>query len=88
MLCFQDGRFSELAKAMEQSGFVDRLRTSQQPCTILAPSDEAFQKIPQSRLERIMSDEHAREGIQKFKNGVFWDVTMCGSCKSRRFRGT
>jgi hypothetical protein len=22
------------------------------------------------------------------KNGVFWDVTPCGSCKSRRFRGT
>jgi hypothetical protein len=23
-----------------------------------------------------------------FKNGVFWDVTPCGSCKNRRFRGT
>jgi hypothetical protein len=22
------------------------------------------------------------------KNGVFWDVTPCGSCKSRRFGGT
>jgi hypothetical protein len=22
------------------------------------------------------------------KNGVFWDVTPCGSCKNRRFRGT
>jgi hypothetical protein len=22
------------------------------------------------------------------KNGVFWDVTMCGSCKNRRFGGT
>jgi hypothetical protein len=21
-------------------------------------------------------------------NGVFWDVTSCGSCKNRRFRGT
>jgi uncharacterized surface protein with fasciclin (FAS1) repeats len=60
---FQDGRFSELAKAMEQSGFVATLRNSQQPCTILAPSDEAFQKIPQSRLEKIMNDKHAREGM-------------------------
>jgi uncharacterized surface protein with fasciclin (FAS1) repeats len=66
VLCFQDGRFSELAKAMEKSGFVDRLRNSQQPCTILAPSDEAFQKIPQSRLEKIMKDKHAREGIYQF----------------------
>ncbi|PNF16145.1 hypothetical protein B7P43_G03285 [Cryptotermes secundus] len=62
-LVVQDGRFSELAKAMEQSGFVDRLRNSQQPCTILAPSDEAFQKIPQSRLEKIMNDKYAREAL-------------------------
>ncbi|GFG32470.1 hypothetical protein Cfor_04311 [Coptotermes formosanus] len=62
-LVLQDGRFSELAKAMEQSGFVTRLRNSQQPCTILAPSDEAFQKIPQSRLERILNDKHAREAL-------------------------
>jgi uncharacterized surface protein with fasciclin (FAS1) repeats len=62
VLYFQDGRFSELAKAMQQSGFVNRLHDLQQPCTILAPSDEAFQKIPQSRLDRILKDKHAREG--------------------------
>jgi hypothetical protein len=22
------------------------------------------------------------------QNGVFWDVTPCGSCKNRRFGGT
>jgi hypothetical protein len=22
------------------------------------------------------------------KNGVFWDVTLCGNCKNRRFGGT
>jgi hypothetical protein len=22
------------------------------------------------------------------KNGVFWDVALCGSCKKRRFGGT
>jgi hypothetical protein len=22
------------------------------------------------------------------KNGIFWDVTPCGSCKNRRFGGT
>jgi hypothetical protein len=25
---------------------------------------------------------------QMVKNGVFWDVTPCGSCKNRRFVGT
>jgi hypothetical protein len=24
----------------------------------------------------------------KLKNGVFWDVTSCDSCKSQRFGGT
>jgi hypothetical protein len=24
----------------------------------------------------------------RLKNGVFWDVTPCGSCKNRRFGGT
>jgi hypothetical protein len=22
------------------------------------------------------------------KNGVFWNITLCGSCKNRRFGGT
>jgi hypothetical protein len=25
---------------------------------------------------------------QSLKNGVFWDVMSCGSCKNRRFGGT
>jgi hypothetical protein len=28
------------------------------------------------------------ETLNTTKNGVFWDVTPCGSCKNRRFRGT
>jgi hypothetical protein len=39
---------------------------------------------------------HTRSGYVKIdaketvtmKNGVFWDVTPCGSCKNRRFGGT
>jgi hypothetical protein len=26
--------------------------------------------------------------ISTLENGVFWDVTSCGSCKNRRFGGT
>jgi hypothetical protein len=26
--------------------------------------------------------------ISVYENDVFWDVTQCGSCKSRRFGGT
>ncbi|XP_066999804.1 transforming growth factor-beta-induced protein ig-h3 [Anabrus simplex] len=62
-LIMQDGRFTELAKAIEQSGFVSKLRQTHQPCTILAPSDEAFQKIPSSRMQRILADKKAREAL-------------------------
>jgi hypothetical protein len=26
--------------------------------------------------------------VVTMKNAVFWDVTLCGSCKNGRFRGT
>jgi hypothetical protein len=26
--------------------------------------------------------------MKNVKNGVFWDVTLCGSCKNRGFEGT
>jgi hypothetical protein len=40
--------------------------------------------------------QHKRMSLARFevftavtmKNGVFWDVTSCGSCKNRRFGGT
>jgi hypothetical protein len=32
-------------------------------------------------------DSVSRNG-RTLKNGVFWDVTPCGSCKNRRFGGT
>jgi len=56
-----DGRFSVLARAMEESAFFNKLRAAgSAPITILAPSDEAFQKIPSSRLEAILKDKEAR----------------------------
>lgn len=56
-----DGRFSVLAKAMEEAAFFNKLRSAgNQAISILAPSDEAFQKIPASRLDAIMKDKEAR----------------------------
>jgi hypothetical protein len=31
---------------------------------------------------------HKDHEILSMNNGVFWDVTPCGSCKNRRFGGT
>jgi hypothetical protein len=48
---------------MEESAFFNKLRSAGNAAiTILAPSDEAFQKIPASRLDAIMKDKEARLG--------------------------
>jgi hypothetical protein len=39
----------------------------------------------------ILSYNHTRFEVfmaMTMKNGVSWDVTLCGSYKNRRFRGT
>jgi hypothetical protein len=44
----------------------------------------------------VMEDNEGLQNYVRFevfmavtmKNGVFWDVTPCGSCKNRRFGGT
>lgn len=53
---------------MEESAFFNKLRSAGNAAiTILAPSDEAFQKIPASRLDAIMKDKEARLGIHLFQ---------------------
>jgi hypothetical protein len=47
-------------------------------------------------LTSPVTQEHETSRVSVFcrvinynpKNGVFWDVTPCGSCKNRRFGGT
>lgn len=52
---------------MEESAFYNKLRSAGNAAiTILAPSDEAFQKIPASRLDSIMKDKEARLGNENF----------------------
>ncbi|XP_059489613.1 transforming growth factor-beta-induced protein ig-h3 [Neocloeon triangulifer] len=58
-----DGRFSELAKALEGTKCKKRLENSQQSYTILAPSDEAFQKLSQGKLERLLSNPEIKEAL-------------------------
>jgi hypothetical protein len=47
-------------------------------------------------VEAVLPEAQTRRYYVRFevftavtmKNGVFWDVTPCGSCKDRRFGGT
>jgi hypothetical protein len=45
------------------------------------------------KFNSFCSDQIGLVGVEVFavvtmKNGVFWEVTPCGSCKNRRFGGT
>ena len=53
---------------MEDSGYINILRTMQGSVSILAPSDEAFRKLPESRLEKLNNDGEARMGRVKYIN--------------------
>ncbi|XP_037086624.1 transforming growth factor-beta-induced protein ig-h3-like [Pollicipes pollicipes] len=64
-LVVQDGRFSVLAEALEASGYIQELRRMPGALTILAPSDEAFQKLPERRREKILNDKVARDALLK-----------------------
>ncbi|KAB7507990.1 Periostin, partial [Armadillidium nasatum] len=55
-----DARFRVLAEMLNKSGYINVLRTLQDSITILAPSDEAFQKLADSRREKIINDREAR----------------------------
>jgi hypothetical protein len=48
-------------------------------CRILQWDFIELQKISKGNLKNFKTSER--------KNGVFWDVTPCGSCKNRRFGG-
>jgi hypothetical protein len=37
---------------------------------------------------KALNPMYANSYDEAVKNGVFWDVTPCGSCKNRRFGGT
>ncbi|ODM95792.1 Transforming growth factor-beta-induced protein ig-h3 [Orchesella cincta] len=52
----EDGRFARMSQAMQRCGFMDRLRESSRAFTVLAPSDEAFLKIPPARFEKMVQD--------------------------------
>ncbi|OXA51118.1 Transforming growth factor-beta-induced protein ig-h3 [Folsomia candida] len=52
----QDGRFAKMSQAIQRCGFASRLREIGKTFTVLAPSDEAFLKIPPARFEKMVND--------------------------------
>ena len=50
------GNFKTLIKAVQEAGLVDTLE-SEGPLTVFAPTDEAFEKLPEGTIESLLNDK-------------------------------
>lgn len=51
----RDGRFRTLQKAIRTAGLTDALQ-ARGPFTLFAPTDDAFNRLPASDLDRLLAD--------------------------------
>nr|XP_012138267.1 PREDICTED: periostin isoform X1 [Megachile rotundata]XP_012138268.1 PREDICTED: periostin isoform X2 [Megachile rotundata] len=58
-LAARDGRFQIFMKALENSEFAHRIRYNEMPCTIFAPTDDAFHGIPRGQLNDMLANRDA-----------------------------
>lgn len=61
----ENGSFTTLVAALEAANLVDTLR-SEGPFTVFAPTDEAFEKLPDGTLEGLLTDIPALTDILLF----------------------
>ena len=59
------GNFTTLVAAVEASGLVDTLK-GEGPYTLFAPTDEAFEALPDGTVERLLSDPEALAAILSY----------------------
>ncbi len=59
------GSFKILAKALTEAELVDALK-GEGPFTVFAPTDEAFEKLPEGTLEAVLKDKEKLIAILKY----------------------
>jgi uncharacterized surface protein with fasciclin (FAS1) repeats len=59
------GSFKILAKALTEAELVDALK-GEGPFTVFAPTDEAFEKLPEGTLEALLKDKEKLIAILKY----------------------
>lgn len=59
------GSFKTLVKAVQAAELVDALK-GKGPLTVLAPSDEAFAKVPKETLEGLLKDKEKLAAVLKY----------------------
>ncbi|CAK9804489.1 Transforming growth factor-beta-induced protein ig-h3 [Anthophora quadrimaculata] len=62
-LATRDGRFGIFTKALENSELGNRIRFSDIPCTIFAPTDDAFRNIPEKQLTDMLENPDALNAL-------------------------
>lgn len=58
----EDGRFETLIAALETAGLVDTLKEAG-PYTVFAPTDEAFEALPEGELQILLADADALTSV-------------------------
>jgi len=59
------GTFNTLAKALTEAGLVETLKGAG-PFTVLAPTDEAFAKIPANDLNALLADKESLAAVLRY----------------------
>ncbi len=67
------GNFTTLATALTEAGLVDAL-TGKGPFTVFAPTDEAFEKLPEGTLAGLLKDKEALKNVLLY-HVVSGDIT-------------
>jgi len=76
------GNFNILAKALEAAGLVEALK-GEGPFTVFAPTDEAFEKLPEGTLEELLKPENKEKLTAILKHHVINKSIML---RGRRFK--
>ncbi|MCG6961279.1 fasciclin domain-containing protein [bacterium BMS3Abin03] len=61
-IAIESGKFNTLAKALTETGLVEALQ-GEGPFTVFAPTDDAFDKLPEGTIESLLKDKETLKSI-------------------------
>jgi uncharacterized surface protein with fasciclin (FAS1) repeats len=79
------GQFTRFLAAVEAAGYEETLR-GEGPFTIFAPTDEAFRRMDQREIERLMQPEHREELLARLAYHVVPELVTSENARGRVMR--
>jgi uncharacterized surface protein with fasciclin (FAS1) repeats len=58
----ESGKFNILTKALTEAGLIETMK-GEGPFTLFAPTDDAFEKLPEGTIESLLKDKEALKAI-------------------------